>query len=80
MMCTRVAAHTLYENASPYHLQEPGGMINMLTCTYEQYDARRAKVSGNHFVPAERYTIKLEAAQCQLSYDLPRWHERPDSP
>jgi hypothetical protein len=60
---TRVAAHTLYENASPYHLYEPGGMIDTTACTYEQYDARRVKVAGSRFIPAQRYTIKLEGAE-----------------
>jgi hypothetical protein len=61
---TRVAAHTLYENASPYHLYEPSGMIDTSACTYTQNDARRVKVAGSRFVPAERYTVKLEGAQC----------------
>ncbi|MBI3326076.1 MAG: acyclic terpene utilization AtuA family protein [Nitrospinae bacterium] len=65
-ICTRVrvAAHTLYENASPFHLYEPSGMIDTSMCTYEQSDARTVKVSGSRFVPADRYTIKLEGAQC----------------
>lgn len=61
---TRVAAHTLYENASPFHLYEPSGMIDTSMSTYEQYDGRRVKITGSRFVPADRYTIKLEGAQC----------------
>ena len=53
--CTpvRVAAHTLYENASPYHLYEPSGMIDTTTSRYEQHDPRTAKISGTAFVPTK---------------------------
>ncbi len=59
----RVASHTLYENPHPYHLYEPTGMLDTRECRYEQYDLRCVKVSGSRFVPAEKYTIKLEGAE-----------------
>lgn len=64
-VCTtlRVAAHTLYENASPYYLYEPSGMIDTSACSFEQETPRVVKVVGSRFVPAEKYTIKLEGAE-----------------
>ena len=64
-VCTtlRVAAHTLYENPSPYYLYEPPGMIDTSACTFEQETPRVVKVIGSNFVPAEKYTIKLEGAE-----------------
>jgi hypothetical protein len=59
----RVAAHTLYENASPYHLYEPSGMLDTSKCVYEQVHDRAVKVSGSTFVPAQTYTVKLEGVE-----------------
>ncbi|MDE0944972.1 MAG: acyclic terpene utilization AtuA family protein [Alphaproteobacteria bacterium] len=63
--CTRmsVAAHTLYENPSPYHLEEPGGTLVTLGSTYEQLDHRTVKVAGSRFEKANRYTVKLEGVR-----------------
>ena len=59
----RVAAHTMYENSSPYFLYEPPGMIDTSACTFKQETPRAVKVMGSRFVPAEKYTIKLEGAE-----------------
>lgn len=59
----RVAAHTLYENPNPYYLYEPSGMIDTSHCIYEQLDARSVKVMGTQFVPATKYTVKLEGVE-----------------
>ncbi|MCB1512023.1 MAG: acyclic terpene utilization AtuA family protein [Hyphomicrobiaceae bacterium] len=63
--CTRmkIAAHTLYENPSPYHLQEPDGTLVTEQSSYEQLDERTVKVSGSRFEPANRYTVKLEGVR-----------------
>ena len=63
--CTRlkVAAHTLYENPDPYRLAEPEGTLDTSAAVYEQIDARRVRVSGSRFEPAERYTVKLEGVR-----------------
>jgi hypothetical protein len=63
--CTRmsVAAHTLYENPSPYHLQEPDGTVVTVDSTYEQADERTVKVSGSRFEHSNRYTVKLEGVR-----------------
>ena len=49
--CTRmsIAAHTLYENPSPYHLEEPEGTVVTVDSEYEQVDHRTVRVSGSRF-------------------------------
>jgi hypothetical protein len=63
--CTRmsIAAHTLYENPSPYHLEEPAGTVVTLDSTYEQVDHRTVKVAGSRFERSNRYTVKLEGVR-----------------
>ncbi|MDP7546767.1 MAG: acyclic terpene utilization AtuA family protein, partial [Alphaproteobacteria bacterium] len=63
--CTRmsVAAHTLYENPSPYHLEEPDGTVVTVDSTYEQTDERTVKVAGSRFESSNRYTVKLEGVR-----------------
>jgi hypothetical protein len=58
-----VAAHSLYENGDPYHLREPSGTLDTSGCSYDALDDRRVEVSGSAFQPAERYTVRLEAAE-----------------
>lgn len=56
-----VAAHMLYENADPFHLREPDGLLDTTDATYEALDDRRVRVEGGRFdvLPP---TIKLEGA------------------
>jgi acyclic terpene utilization AtuA family protein len=58
-----VASHTLYENGDPFHLLEPAGMLDTEFARYEAVSERAVKVSGSRFVPANQYTVKLEAAE-----------------
>ncbi len=58
-----VASHNLYENATPYELIEPSGVLNTYAARYEAISDRAVKVSGSTFQPAARYTIKLEGAE-----------------
>lgn len=58
-----VAAHSLYENADPYRLTEPGGTVDLTDARYEAQDGRSVRVSGTRFDPADEYTVKLEAAR-----------------
>jgi hypothetical protein len=58
-----IAAHTLYENANPFLLTEPSGVIDTEHARYEAIDDRSVRVSGSRFHPASTYTIKLEGAQ-----------------
>ena len=57
-----VAAHTLYENADPYHLVESGGVVDTTAAKYEATSDRAVRVSGARFIPAEKYTVKIEGA------------------
>jgi hypothetical protein len=63
--CTRmrIAAHTLYENPSPYHLVEPDGTLVTTGSQYEQLDPRVVKVTGSRFEPSNSYTVKLEGVR-----------------
>lgn len=58
-----VAAHALYEQANPFQLEEPGGVIDLTATRYEQLDQRRVKVSGSVWRPTEGYWVKLEGAR-----------------
>ena len=58
-----VASHNLYENATPYELIEPSGVLNTVAAKYEALSDRAVKVSGSTFEPSARYTIKLEGAE-----------------
>lgn len=57
-----VAAHTLYENADPYHLVESGGTVDTTDARYDAISDRAVRVSGARFIPAEKYTVKIEGA------------------
>jgi len=59
----RIAAHTLYENPSPYELVEPAGTLDTRACSYEQVDARTTMVAGSRMRHAARYTVKLEGVR-----------------
>jgi len=58
-----VAAHTLYEQANPYYIYEPDGMIDLRETEFIQLDDRTVKVSGSKFVEAKKPTIKIEGVK-----------------
>jgi hypothetical protein len=58
-----VASHNLYENASPYTLYEPGGILRTEDCRYEAISPRAVRVSGGKFDLASTYTVKLEGVE-----------------
>lgn len=58
-----VAAHTLYEKTHPFLLPGPGGITDLSNTKFEQIDERKVKVTGSKFIPAEKYTLKLEGAK-----------------
>ncbi|HXF65266.1 MAG TPA: acyclic terpene utilization AtuA family protein [Burkholderiales bacterium] len=58
-----VASHNLYENATPYELVEPSGVLDTRGARYEAVSERAVRVSGSSFRPAARYTVKLEGAE-----------------
>ncbi|HMB48266.1 MAG TPA: acyclic terpene utilization AtuA family protein, partial [Afifellaceae bacterium] len=57
-----VSAHMLYENSDPFLLYEPGGHLDVTGARYAAVDERTVRVTGSQWVPAERYTVKLEGA------------------
>lgn len=59
----RVAAHTLYEQSSPYLIYEPDGVVDVRTATFEQLTDRAVRVSGTTFEPAAKPTIKVEGVR-----------------
>jgi hypothetical protein len=65
LRCTpqSIASHSLYENADPYKLVESSGTLDLTDSVYEQHTQLAVKVSGSRFIPAERYTVKLEGAE-----------------
>ncbi len=64
LRCTpvSVAAHSLYENPSPYYFTEPSGTVDTSACRYEPAGERAVRVTGSQFRPADRYSVKLEGA------------------
>lgn len=58
-----VASHTLYENSDPFLITEPAGTIDSTDAVYEAETDRSVRVSGSRFIPAKRYSIKLEGAE-----------------
>ena len=65
LVCTpqSIAAHSLYENADPFFLKESSGTLDLTQSRYEAVGDRAVKVSGSAFIPADRYTVKLEGAE-----------------
>ncbi len=58
-----VRAHGYYENADPFHIHEPGGMIDTTHSSYEELSGGRVRVGGSRFVPADRYEIRVEGSR-----------------
>jgi len=65
MRCTpqSVASHTLYENADPFLITEPNGVIDSLASTYEALNDRAVRVRGSEFRASAQQTVKLEGAR-----------------
>jgi hypothetical protein len=57
-----VAGHAMYERSNPFHEYVAGGLLDMTDCHYEQQDERTTRVTGQRFIPAERFKVKLEGA------------------
>lgn len=56
-----VSAHMLYENANPFQLTEPGGVLDVSAAQYVQHGERAVRVTGAVWNPRP-YTMKLEGA------------------
>lgn len=57
-----VASHTLYENADPFHITEPGGVIDSTASRYQALDDRSVRVTHSRFQASGQFTAKLEGA------------------
>lgn len=57
-----VSAHMLYENADPFRLTEPAGVLDVSDATYRAVDDRTVRVEGSRFEESDVYTMKLEGA------------------
>ena len=58
-----VAAHSLYEQADPFTVQEPDGRLDLRGARYAALDPRRTRVSGAVWHPADAPWVKLEGAR-----------------
>ncbi len=58
-----VAAHALYEQADPYRVAEPEGVLHLDGARYEAVDERRVRVSGARWQAAPLPSVKIEGAE-----------------
>jgi hypothetical protein len=58
-----VAAHSLYENASPDLFPESSGTFDLSQTTYDAVDESSVRITGSTFHPAARSSVKLEGAE-----------------
>jgi hypothetical protein len=58
-----LANHSLHENPSPVHHQEPGGVLDTTDCDFTQVGERATRVTGMRWHPDARYTVKIEGAR-----------------
>jgi len=58
-----VASHMLYESANPYRFVEPRGTLDTTDSEYRSIDEKTVEVRGSRFVPAAKYTVKLEGTR-----------------
>ncbi|MFD2728786.1 acyclic terpene utilization AtuA family protein [Enterococcus camelliae] len=58
-----VAAHTMYEKSSAFHLPGPGGILELSDAVFTAESDRVAAVAGSKFKKDTTYRIKLEGAK-----------------
>ncbi len=58
-----IANHSLHENPSPIHHVEPGGTLDTSDCSFEAVSDRAVRIGGMRWIPADAYTVKIEAAE-----------------
>jgi hypothetical protein len=63
--CTPLSVATmgLHENSSPIRHVEPGGVLDTSDCRFDQISSKATRISGMRWIPAEDYSIKIEAAE-----------------
>jgi hypothetical protein len=52
----------LYENADPFRMREPAGILDTSEATYTPLDDRRVRVEGSKFEHVTPFTMKLEGS------------------
>lgn len=57
-----VAAHSLYEQADPFSVAEPEGVLYLHDVKYEALDEHRTRVSGARWENASRLRLKIEGS------------------
>ncbi len=57
-----VSAHAMYERSDPYFEHVLGGVLDMRSCSYEQFDERTCRVTGADFVVDRAPKVKLEGS------------------
>ncbi len=58
-----VSGHAMYERSNPFYEYFAGGMLDMTECTYEQYDEKTCRITGQKYVPIEgQMQVKLEGS------------------
>jgi hypothetical protein len=58
-----IASHSLYENANPFEIQEPGGRLVTTDATYTAQTDSAVRVAGAKFIQSEQYAVKLEGVR-----------------
>lgn len=56
------SAHSLYEEADPYVIIEPDGVVTLNDVKFEAIDDRRVRGSGARWQPSREPTVKIEGA------------------
>ena len=59
---TSVAAHSLYEQADPFSVAEPEGVLRLEDARYEALDGHRTRVYGARWEEAACLRVKVEGA------------------
>lgn len=62
-----VTGHAFYERSDPSKEANPGGDLDISLATYTQLDQDTVRVQGASWIPAPKYTVKLEGV-CQIGY------------
>lgn len=57
-----VAAHGLYEQADPFSVREPEGVLHLDEIEFEPIDHHRVRVRGARWETAEQLSVKLEGS------------------
>lgn len=57
-----IAGHSMYERKNPFEELFPRGKIDLRNCEYKQTSKKATTVYGMTYLPAKKFTIKLEGS------------------